>query len=279
MPVEVKKLQRNIISLKKQLLEVKEQLKFNKQSARAEIKDIAKREQKLKKNIDKLEEENSGLKEKIKELQSEILKIKAENNKQEKAAANKEKKLLQKIDFLEISADDTNEIIEKAFVEISKLKEQIAEKDKLLQSHNISTDDESDNVAEKENYNRFFLRVQNGRIFGPTSLLTLYDWAAQCRVSPHDHISDDKKNWRIVTRVPELGIEWLVALENGTALGPVNIAAVHHLILDKEISADTVITNTNTGQALPASVILTPQFIKLHNEVMELRKKMEKGGQ
>lgn len=268
MPIEVKKLQKEIISLKKQLLESKEQLKFEKQNHRSTVKKLTKIENQQLRSVKKLNE-------KIKILNLEFNKLKSDNISNQKKLNKEKEKLLQKIDFLEINADSSNGIIEKAFEEVFKLKKKLTEAERLSLNpkpqNNIAQSPQTIELEQKS----FFLKVQNGHIFGPTTMTTLYSWAARCRVSPKDKISEDKQNWTIVTDIPELGIYWLLTLPNGTILGPVNISAVQYLIQEKEAAPIATIQNTKTGEITTADKILTPQFIELHNKNIELQKKLE----
>ncbi len=275
LPREVKKLQKEIISLKVQLVEAKEQLKFEKQENRAITKNATKVEQQLQRKIKKLTVDKEKLNDKIKQAHEETNKAKSHVSSELKTVTKEQAKLIQKIDHLEINAESSNELIEKSMEEIFKLQKELANANKLLATH--KTDINTDKQIKKESDpKRYFLKVQNGRVFEPVSMITLYDWASRCRISPKDHISEDQKKWTIVTKVAELGIHWLITLPNGNILGPVNIFAVQHLILDGEASYDAIISNTKTGETTTADKILTPQFIELHKQYMELQKKTEK---
>jgi predicted aldo/keto reductase-like oxidoreductase len=264
LPTEVKKLQKEIISLKKQLIEAKEQLKFEKQATKTAIKTNTKSENKHLRTIKKLNE-------KLTLIQNDLAASKSCDISKQQQQKKETEKLLQKIDFLEISADSSNELIEKSLDEILKLKKELVAAKRHSKENSGTKNSSQSSLWQK----RFFLRVQNGRIFGPVSITTLYDWAARCRVSPKNSISEDKETWTIVTSVPELGIEWLVTLPDDTVLGPVNIMAVQHIIQDEEAAPDAIIYNTKSKLSTTANQVLTPQFINLQNQNQKLQKELE----
>ncbi|HAS82850.1 MAG TPA: hypothetical protein DCS43_09325, partial [Verrucomicrobia bacterium] len=67
---------------------------------------------------------------------------------------------------------------------------------------------------------QWFLKIEEGSVFGPSDMPTLVDWARQGRIAPGHQLSEDKKAWIPAERVPELDMVWMVELSDGSYYGP-----------------------------------------------------------
>ncbi|MBN1557908.1 MAG: hypothetical protein JW951_07160 [Lentisphaerae bacterium] len=117
----------------------------------------------------------------------------------------------------------------------------------------------------------WFLRLDDGSLYGPADLDRLVDWAAQCRIGPEHEVSTDKTRWIKATEVPELGLEWDVTLADGAAYGPVNLFAVRDLIADNSVSAESSIVNRHSGETWPAGRVLSPDIVRVYDENRSLK--------
>ncbi len=70
---------------------------------------------------------------------------------------------------------------------------------------------------------RWFIRIDNGDTYGPVDLKTLQEWASQGRVDPNNEVSEDQESWQRAESLPELEMDWMAELEDGTIYGPFNI--------------------------------------------------------
>ena len=99
----------------------------------------------------------------------------------------------------------------------------------------------------------WYLALDRDTVFGPVSLGRLCEWAADCRIGPDHRVSRDKQDWRRAKDVPELRMEWTIELADGTRYGPLNAAAVAHLVGDGAADKDAEIVNAGTGKSIKAS--------------------------
>ncbi|GEM_PF-5120217 len=95
---------------------------------------------------------------------------------------------------------------------------------------------------------KWFMKSEDGVVFGPTKLADLCDWAAQARVAPEHQFSQDKKTWLPAEELPGLAMEWKVELEGGALYGPLHILAIQDLVENKMASPTAKIVHTPTGK-------------------------------
>jgi len=94
----------------------------------------------------------------------------------------------------------------------------------------------------------WYLRVEDGSVFGPVDTLSLVEWARQGRVAPGDCISEDGTDWTPAEKLPDLDMVWLVELSDGSYHGPVNIDAVAFFISEKTILPSARLINRRTNE-------------------------------
>ena len=116
----------------------------------------------------------------------------------------------------------------------------------------------------------WFLKLDDDSVFGPVSLSELRNWAADCRIGPDHRVSSDKQQWLQAKEVPGLRMEWMVKLLNGTAYGPLNIFAAHHLLLDGVIDEKMPLVNSRTGENLVTDKLLAPDVIEIQTHSKKL---------
>ena len=76
------------------------------------------------------------------------------------------------------------------------------------------------------NSGEWFVRTEDGKVYGPADVSMLVDWAKEGRVEPSCLLSCDRIRWVPAQLVPELEMEWLVETEPGRVYGPFNRALV-----------------------------------------------------
>ena len=98
--------------------------------------------------------------------------------------------------------------------------------------------------------NSWYLRItvqgDQKTVYGPISLLTLCDWATQGRVMAGNEISTDSKKWFAAEELPDLKMDWVVELKNGSKLGPFNLLAAPFLLQRGIIEPDAILINPVT---------------------------------
>ena len=81
----------------------------------------------------------------------------------------------------------------------------------------------------------WYVRNQEGAVYGPASSESLLDWVRDGRVSPSDYVSKDRINWVPPQTLSELEMNWLVEVELGKFYGPFNRELVKMLVADGSI--------------------------------------------
>jgi len=95
---------------------------------------------------------------------------------------------------------------------------------------------------------QWFLRIDDGSLFGPVQLDMLRRWAADGRVAPGNEVSQDKTTWVPAESVEELEMVWMVELQDGAEYGPVHLRALADLILNGTVSRDATLTDRRTSE-------------------------------
>lgn len=96
----------------------------------------------------------------------------------------------------------------------------------------------------------WFLRKEDGVIYGPVGLDILREWAASARIEPSDSLSLDQETWRPASEEPGLEMNWLVELEEGGAYGPVHVCALLELAADGTLPGTTQVRNARDGRRI-----------------------------
>jgi chromosome segregation ATPase len=95
---------------------------------------------------------------------------------------------------------------------------------------------------------QWYLKIDDGSVFGPVDTAALKQWARQGRIAPGNEISRDSKTWLAPESVPELEMCWKVELRNGTFYGPLNLRTLADLVEDGTVSEDARLVNVSSGE-------------------------------
>ena len=74
------------------------------------------------------------------------------------------------------------------------------------------------------NSEEWYVRSEDGKVYGPADLATLVSWAEDGRVEPTGFVSKDRRAWTPSQLLAELQMKWLIELEPGKVFGPFNRA-------------------------------------------------------
>ena len=85
------------------------------------------------------------------------------------------------------------------------------------------------------NTREWFVRTEDGKVYGPADVESLVEWARDGRIEPSSYISRDRINWSPAQLVAELEMEWLVETEPGKVYGPFNRALVISMFATKSV--------------------------------------------
>ena len=80
--------------------------------------------------------------------------------------------------------------------------------------------------AMADSVREWFVRTEDGRVYGPADVASLVAWAQDGRIGPSGFVSRDRLNWTPAQLMPELEMKWLVETEPGKVFGPFNRALV-----------------------------------------------------
>ena len=90
-------------------------------------------------------------------------------------------------------------------------------------------------MAMNDSLKEWFVRTEEGKVYGPAALESLVSWAREGRVEPSGFASKDRINWTPLQLVPELEMKWLVETEPGKVFGPFNRQVVISLFRDGSV--------------------------------------------
>jgi len=108
-----------------------------------------------------------------------------------------------------------------------------------------------DKKTEDGGAREWFVKINEGDIYGPVDLVTLQQWSEQGRIEPENEISEDQKTWIAAEELPELEMDWMTELEDESIFGPFNIQLATELLNRGVISESTIIKNRKTGEIHP----------------------------
>ncbi len=94
----------------------------------------------------------------------------------------------------------------------------------------------------------WFLRKENGAVYGPVAEEVLAAWAADGRVAPEDFISPDQIIWTPPNELPSLGMEWMIELGPGLEYGPAHERALLALVDEGAVEPPVRLRNIHTGE-------------------------------
>lgn len=79
---------------------------------------------------------------------------------------------------------------------------------------------------------KWYVKTEDGKVYGPASVLTLVSWAKTGQIMPFCQLSQDRRTWIDAPTMPELEMKWLVETEPGKVFGPFNRAVVIQVVKD-----------------------------------------------
>ena len=139
----------------------------------------------------------------------------------------------------------------------------------------------------------WYLKKEDGDIYGPVAIQNLTHWSTEGRLSPQDQVSTNKESWQPVSELPELGMDWLVHLPGGEEYGPMHMMALAHLVDDGAVEPTTTVRHKSSGESYILSEALlgvlmdrnasiqasfdamNMQLLELEAELQSLRKSPE----
>jgi len=131
------------------------------------------------------------------------------------------------------------------------------------------------NRPKRRKKDRWFLRADDGAVYGPATMETLKAWCLDGRIEPGNELSRDQETWVPAQSVPELEMDWHARLDDGTRIGPFPLSLVPGLLENGIIHGNSILEHRVTGEtrpAVPGSVpVLQDDVRLLHEELAAAR--------
>lgn len=102
----------------------------------------------------------------------------------------------------------------------------------------------------------WYLKSSDGKIYGPVQISVLAEWAAQGRIVPGNQVSEDRQGWVPAESLPELKMDWVAELADGSVYGPFHLLATPYLHQSGAIPLQARIINRTTGKSLSVRELL-----------------------
>jgi hypothetical protein len=112
----------------------------------------------------------------------------------------------------------------------------------------------------------WYLKIDEASVFGPIVLADLQSWTTEGRIGPQHLVSRDQQQWGPASDLPELGMDWMVSLPDGTAFGPLSLGAIRTLVKDGTVTADARIAHRTTQEAWTAERLMNPAVFEMQLE-------------
>ncbi len=119
-------------------------------------------------------------------------------------------------------------------------------------------------INEKNPKKEWYVRTEDGRVYGPADIASLVEWAKDGRVDPSAFLSRDRIEWTPAQLMPELEMKWLVELEPGNIIGPYNRAYLVSATRDGSLASDANVYRLHEFDVEqdPPPVIVEKEVIK-----------------
>ena len=93
----------------------------------------------------------------------------------------------------------------------------------------------------------WFVRTEDGSVYGPTNLQSLVQWAKDGRIEPTSFVSCDRVSWLPAPQKTELDMTWLVEVEQGKVYGPFARSVVSLLFSDGSVPKSAKVYRLHDG--------------------------------
>jgi len=121
----------------------------------------------------------------------------------------------------------------------------------------------------------WYLKMDDGSIYGPTKLSELREWAGQSRIDPECEISVDREQWVHAREVPEFCMDWLVVLDDGSENGPFNLSVIVEMVYQKVLRPSATVRHRFSGKRWRASSVVKPEFACLQDRIGTLERQLD----
>ena len=96
----------------------------------------------------------------------------------------------------------------------------------------------------------WYVRSEEGAVYGPASEALLLEWVKDGRVDPSGYVSKDRINWVPPQTLPELEMKWLIETELGKYFGPFHRELVKQLVAEQKMTVALIEHNMGVVRKL-----------------------------
>jgi hypothetical protein len=104
----------------------------------------------------------------------------------------------------------------------------------------------------------WYVRREDGTIYGPCSLSELISWAKNGRIGPNDDVSQDQETWKAAPMLNDLEMVWSIQVDENLIFGPFNIYALIEMTAEDHLSYATDTVHLQTGKHHSLGDVLFP---------------------
>ena len=111
----------------------------------------------------------------------------------------------------------------------------------------------------------WYVRSEEGAVYGPASEASLLEWVKDGRVDPSGYVSKDRINWVPPQTLDWLEMKWLVETDLGKFFGPFHRELIKQLVADGSVSSSARIycawelpVDKDPGPVVVATIVEKP---------------------
>ena len=97
---------------------------------------------------------------------------------------------------------------------------------------------------------KWFVKLDDGKEYGPVQFATLAEWACDGRIGPDHEISNDRQAWQPAKNIKMMQMEWFVSLVDGSLFGPLPLPAIKNFVEQGVVDRNGKAANKNTGETI-----------------------------
>lgn len=120
---------------------------------------------------------------------------------------------------------------------------------------------------------KWYVRKDDGTVYGPADDAQLISWAQDGRVGSGDEVSEDQESWTAAPLLQILDMVWKIYLDDDLVFGPFNVYALIELAEKMNLSyaADTL--HVPTGKRCSLGDVLMPLLLSERTSMIEVARK------
>lgn len=96
---------------------------------------------------------------------------------------------------------------------------------------------------------QWFVKTEDGKVFGPIDLKSLVGWAHEGRIASTAMVSQDRQTWSLASMMPDLDMTWLIEVSPRQFYGPMPASALDDLVKAGKLSATARRFHLDRGEA------------------------------